>query len=87
VGPIWETPTKEGRRATGLELIRTAAEIASVPWFAIGGVDTANVREVVAAGAERICVVRAIRDAPDPRAASTALFDAVDPAEREESGE
>jgi thiamine-phosphate pyrophosphorylase len=87
VGPIWETPTKEGRRATGLELIRTAAEIASVPWFAIGGVDTANVREVVAAGADRICVVRAIRDAPDPRAASTALFDAVDPAEREESGE
>jgi thiamine-phosphate pyrophosphorylase len=87
VGPIWETPTKEGRPATGLELIRTAAEIAPVPWFAIGGIDTANVGDVVAAGAERICVVRAIRDAPDPRAASAALFDAVDPAERAESGE
>jgi thiamine-phosphate pyrophosphorylase len=84
VGPIWETPTKEGRPATGLELIGTAAEIAKKPWFAIGGIDTDNVGEVVSAGAERVCVVRAVRDAPDPRAAATALFDAVDPAAREE---
>jgi thiamine-phosphate pyrophosphorylase len=85
VGPIWETPTKEGRAATGLELIRTAAEIAQLPWFAIGGIDTDNVDQVIGAGAERICVVRAIRDAEDPRAATSALFDAVDPAAREES--
>ena len=87
VGPIWETPTKEGRPATGLELIRTAAEIASKPWFAIGGIDPDNVGQVVEAGAKRICVVRAIRDASDPRAAATALFDAVDPAAREASAE
>ena len=80
VGPIWETPTKEGRPATGLELIRVAAEIAPVPWFAIGGINPENVEEVIAAGAERICVVRAIRDADDPRAAASALFAAVDPA-------
>ena len=87
VGPIWETPTKEGRPATGLELIRTAAEIAQRPWFAIGGIDQDNVGEVVQAGAERICVVRAIRDAPDPRAATAELFAAVDPsARKEESG-
>jgi thiamine-phosphate pyrophosphorylase len=86
VGPIWETPTKEGRPATGLELIRVAAEIATKPWFAIGGIDTSNVDEVVSAGAERICVVRAVRDAKDPRAAATTLFDAVDPAAREERG-
>jgi thiamine-phosphate diphosphorylase len=86
VGPIWETPTKEGRPATGLELIGTAAEIARKPWFAIGGIDTDNVSEVVSAGAERVCVVRAVRDAADPRAAATALFDAVDPAAREERG-
>lgn len=87
VGPIWETPTKEGRPATGLELIQTAAEIAPVPWFAIGGIDPTNVGQVVAAGAERICVVRAIRDAGDPRAATSALFDAVDPAARRESSQ
>jgi thiamine-phosphate pyrophosphorylase len=84
VGPIWQTPTKEGRPATGLELIRTAAEIAQRPWFAIGGIDTANVAEVVEAGAERICVVRGIRDASDPRSATAELFAAVDPAARGE---
>jgi thiamine-phosphate pyrophosphorylase len=82
VGPIWETPTKEGRPATGLELIGDAAEIASRPWYAIGGIDTGNAEEVVSAGAERLCVVRAIRDAENPRAAATALFDLVDPAAR-----
>jgi thiamine-phosphate pyrophosphorylase len=87
VGPIWETPTKEGRPATGLELIEAAAEIAPVPWFAIGGIDPRNVAAVVDAGAQRVCVVRAIRDAENPRAAATALFDAVDPAERAELGE
>jgi thiamine-phosphate diphosphorylase len=85
VGPIWETPTKQGRPATGLELIRTAAEIAKRPWFAIGGIDAQNVTGVVDAGASRICVVRAIRDAADPRAAATELFNAVDPAARKES--
>ena len=85
VGPIWETPPKAGRPATGLELIHTASEIARQPWFAIGGIDPGNVNEVVRAGAQRICVVRAIRDAEDPRAAATALFAAVDPAAREEA--
>ena len=84
VGPIWETPTKEGRPATGLELVRTAAAFAKRPWFAIGGIDTSNVDEVVAAGAERICVVRAIRDAAVPRQAAARLFEAVDPAARGE---
>lgn len=86
VGPIWETPTKEGRPGTGLELIREAAGIAERPWFAIGGIDTENADEVVSAGAERLCVVRAIRDAADPRAAAAALFGSVDPAARAERG-
>ena len=73
-GPVWETPTKEGRPAAGLELIRHAAETAGdVPWFAIGGIDASNVGEVVAAGASRIVVVRAIRDAADPEAAAREL--------------
>jgi thiamine-phosphate pyrophosphorylase len=86
VGPIWETPTKEGRPATGLDLIREAARVVEMPWFASGGIDTENVDEVVSMGAERICVVRAIRDAVDPRVAATTLFGAVDPAAREERG-
>jgi len=86
VGPIWETPTKEGRPATGLDLIREATGIAEKPWFAIGGIDTENMDEVISAGAERLCVVRAIRDAADPRAAASTLFSAVDPAARAERG-
>lgn len=73
VGPVFETPTKPGRRAVGLELVRTAAATARLPWFAIGGIDPGNAPEVVAAGAERLAVVRAIRDADDPEAAARAL--------------
>jgi thiamine-phosphate pyrophosphorylase len=74
VGPVWETPTKEGRPAAGLDYVRYAARHGGErPWFAIGGIDPGNVAEVVAAGARRIVVVRAIRDAPDPEAAAAAL--------------
>jgi thiamine-phosphate pyrophosphorylase len=73
VGPIWETPTKEGRPAAGLDYVRYAAANATKPWFAIGGIDAQNIGEVVAAGATRAVVVRAIRDAEDPRAVASAL--------------
>ena len=73
VGPVYATPTKEGRPAVGLELVRYAAAHATQPWFAIGGIDRANVEQVVAAGATRVAVVRAIADAPDPEAAAREL--------------
>lgn len=73
-GPVHETPTKPGRPATGLGYVRFAAERAGDrPWFAIGGIDARNVREVAEAGARRVVVVRAIRDAADPRAAAHEL--------------
>ena len=78
VGPVHETPTKPGRPAVGLGLVRYAAARATKPWFAIGGIDTGNVREVVSAGARRIVVVRAIRDAADPRGAAAELRAALD---------
>jgi thiamine-phosphate pyrophosphorylase len=74
VGPVWETPTKQGRPAAGLDYVRYAAATgADAPWFAIGGIDAGNVGEVVAAGARRIVVVRAIRDAADPERAAAEL--------------
>ena len=73
VGPVYETPTKAGRPAAGLEYVHYAAGHARLPWFAIGGIDESNVAEVVAAGAERIAVVRAITDAPDPERAAASL--------------
>jgi len=82
VGPIWETPTKEGRPAVGLDLIRHAAQDAPHPFFAIGGIDTGNAGEVVEAGAQRLCVVRALRDAADPAATATELRQAFAAGER-----
>ena len=73
VGPVFETPTKAGRRAVGLELVRYAAEHAMRPWFAIGGIDAGNARDVVVAGARRLAVVRAIGDADDPERAARGL--------------
>jgi thiamine-phosphate pyrophosphorylase len=73
VGPVYSTPTKEGRPAVGLELVRYAAEHARAPWFAIGGIDASNVADVVAAGASRVAVVRAIGDAADPERAAAEL--------------
>ena len=77
VGPVHETPTKEGRPAVGLDLVRYAAAHARVPWFAIGGIDRTNVDLVVAAGAVRIAVVRAITEAGDPEAAARELRGAL----------
>lgn len=74
VGPCFTTPTKAGRPAAGLELVRYATELhTTLPWFAIGGINESNVDEVMAAGAKRIVVVRAITESPDPVAATTAL--------------
>jgi thiamine-phosphate pyrophosphorylase len=78
VGPVYATPTKPDYPAVGLELVRHAAETVTRPWFAIGGIDGTNVSEVAAAGARRVVVVRAIRDAPDPRAAAAGLRAAVE---------
>jgi thiamine-phosphate pyrophosphorylase len=73
VGPVYPTPTKEGRPAVGLELVRYAASRAHVPWFAIGGIDETNAADVVAAGATRLAVVRALGEAADPEAAARTL--------------
>jgi thiamine-phosphate pyrophosphorylase len=78
VGPCWPTPTKPGRPAPGLPLVRAAADLTPAkPWFAIGGVDAARLPDVLAAGARRIVVVRAITGAEDPRAAAEQLSSAL----------
>jgi len=74
VGPTWPTPTKPGRPAPGLSLLAHAAEIGTErPWFAIGGIDSSTLDEVLATGASRVVVVRAITDAEDPGAAAASF--------------
>jgi thiamine-phosphate pyrophosphorylase len=66
VGPVYETPTKAGKPAAGLEYVRYAVQHSPIPWFAIGGIDLSNVSDVLDAGAERVAVVRAIMQAENP---------------------
>jgi thiamine-phosphate pyrophosphorylase len=82
VGPCWPTPTKPGRAAPGLQLVRAASQLVSAlendkPWFAIGGIDAQRLPDVLEAGARRIVVVRAITAADDPRAAAQQLRSAL----------
>lgn len=73
-GPCWPTPTKPGRPAPGLDLVRYAAALATRrPWFAIGGIDSGNLEEVLDAGARRVVVVRALTEADDPAMAAAGI--------------
>ncbi|GGX95905.1 thiamine phosphate synthase [Streptomyces hiroshimensis] len=73
-GPCWPTPTKPGRHAPGLPLVRHAAALGTArPWFAIGGIDLGNLEQVLDAGARRVVVVRAITEADDPGEAAALL--------------
>jgi thiamine-phosphate pyrophosphorylase len=86
VGPVHETPTKPGRPAVGLQLVRYAATRARVPFFAIGGLDAGNLSAALDAGARRAVVLRAISDAQDPEAATRTLRTLLDRYPLEEPG-
>ncbi len=77
VGPVHETPTKPGRPAVGLELVRYAAEHAGLPFFAIGGIGAENVSAVQAAGGRRVAVVRALAQSADPQCNAAQLRNAL----------
>jgi thiamine-phosphate pyrophosphorylase len=78
IGPVWETPTKPGRPAAGLEAVRHAARSGETrPWFAIGGITERNLPEVLAVGTTRIVVVRAVTEAKDPTAETVRLLTAL----------
>ena len=70
VGPVYETPTKPGKQAAGLDFVRYAVGHATVPWFAIGGININNVHEAISAGAKRVAVVRALMEAEQPTLAT-----------------
>ncbi|MHB0927426.1 MAG: thiamine phosphate synthase [Candidatus Nanopelagicales bacterium] len=78
VGPVWPTPTKPGRAAPGLQLVREVSSREFLkPWFAIGGIDVARVQQVRDAGARRIVVVRALTEPQSPTASALGLRSAI----------
>lgn len=74
VGPVHSTPSKPGRPSVGLAYVTTAAADCPIPWFAIGGIEAANLAAVQQAGAQRVAVIRAITEAADPGAATLRLL-------------
>ncbi|QDT39217.1 Thiamine-phosphate synthase [Stratiformator vulcanicus] len=78
VGPTFASTTKHFAEFTGVELLRAAGEVASIPMFAIGGIDAGNVSEVAAAGFGRVAVSGAILNADDPRQAAMNIRAALD---------
>ncbi|MBD2569578.1 thiamine phosphate synthase [Anabaena lutea] len=66
VGPVYETPTKVGKAATGLEYVSYAAQNCPIPWVAIGGIDTSNINDVIDAGAQKVAVVRSLMQSEQP---------------------
>jgi thiamine-phosphate pyrophosphorylase len=65
IGPVYATGTKPSAKPVTLDYVRWAAANVQLPWFAIGGVNLDNIGEVLAAGAQRICVVSAILNSDD----------------------
>ncbi|MEO0491457.1 MAG: thiamine phosphate synthase, partial [Cyanobacteria bacterium J06659_2] len=79
VGPVYATPTKPDKAAAGLDYVRHAAAHATLPWFAIGGIDSHNLREVIDAGAQRVAIVRAIMQADNPTLITQSLATQLTP--------
>jgi len=69
-GPAFATPVKAAKAAIGADGVLAVERAVDVPVFAIGGIDPANVGELVAKGIRRACMIRGLSDAPDPEAAA-----------------
>jgi thiamine-phosphate pyrophosphorylase len=65
IGPVYATGTKPTAKPVTLDYVRWAAAHVGIPWFAIGGINLENLGDVLAAGAQRICVVSAILNEAD----------------------
>jgi thiamine-phosphate pyrophosphorylase len=82
IGPTFSSGTKSFDRLAGLDFVREAARLTTLPWFAIGGIQLSNVAEVVDAGARRIAVSQAVIAAEEPRMAAAGLVQELEPSKQ-----
>lgn len=80
-GPVFETPTKPGRKSVGLEYVEYVSKNIDIPWFAIGGINTENVSEVINSGASRVAIVRAVINSKNPENSAKMFVEALNPVE------
>lgn len=76
-GPVFPTASHPDTPPIGLDALREIAAGASKPVFAIGGVDAANARLCLEAGAHGVAVISAVWRAPDVEAAVRSLLDSL----------
>ncbi|MBI4644734.1 MAG: thiamine phosphate synthase [Deltaproteobacteria bacterium] len=73
IGPIFATQTKPTMTPLGPETIDRIAPRLQIPWTTMGGINLANISQVVAHGARHPAVMSAVTAAADPQAAASAL--------------
>ena len=73
VGRLFPTGSKDDTRPATAETLRAVKAAVSLPVCAIGGINEANIDEVLAAGADMAAVIAAVIAAPDVSAAARRL--------------
>ena len=82
VGPVFTSATKNFSELAGLEFVQKVADTIQLPWFAIGGIDEANIEQVLAAGAKRIAVSAAVTSAKNSANAARLLANVISPLQK-----
>lgn len=77
VGPVFPSRTKEFRDLAGLGYVRDVSMTNEIPWFALGGIDLANIGQVAEAGARRVAVSSCLAASPDPRGVAGRIISAL----------
>ncbi len=77
VGSLFPTASKEPERtrAATPDRLREVKDAVHVPVVGIGGIDSSNIADVVAAGADAVAVISAVCGAEDPKAATRELVE------------
>ncbi len=78
VGTIFPTECKPGHQGNGTKLLADIRQLTDLPIIAIGGISTANIPQVLKAGASGVAVVSAILRDPQPEKATRSLRQKLD---------
>ena len=75
VGAMFPTNTKQNTRPAGLETLKEVRTISTLPLVAIGGINIGNIKSVIEAGADAVCVASAVIGQNSPEAAARRLVE------------
>ena len=73
-GPIFPTATKDAGVVQGILNLSMITQSVSIPVIAIGGINHANIQEVMRSGADGAAVISAVLSAPDIKQAAKEML-------------